>query len=123
MHCRGKSSSGSIAILADHQTGFALIRVRWDLQIERRWDVAEHAAGQVKLGTMARAKKATRPVIPQVRRADVRAIAPTTLLVLDEERFWRLLERSRALREAVLTSAEKRGIQAAGLLPTEVDGS
>ncbi|MDF0598535.1 cation:proton antiporter [Psychromarinibacter halotolerans] len=59
----------------------------------------------------------------RARRADVRAIAPTTLLVLDEERFWRLLERSRALREAVLTSAEKRGIQAAGLLPTEVDGS
>ncbi|QDY71625.1 cation:proton antiporter [Qingshengfaniella alkalisoli] len=44
------------------------------------------------------------------RRAEVRAIAPSTLLVLDEERFRRLLKRSKALRQAVRTSAEKRGI-------------
>jgi len=44
------------------------------------------------------------------RRAEVRAIAPSTLLVLDEERFRRLLKRSEALRQAVRASAEKRGI-------------
>jgi CPA1 family monovalent cation:H+ antiporter len=40
----------------------------------------------------------------------VRAIAPTTLLVLDEARFRRLLDRSAALQDAVRESAEKRGV-------------
>ncbi|WP_322894557.1 MULTISPECIES: cation:proton antiporter [unclassified Yoonia] len=44
------------------------------------------------------------------RRALVRAIAPSTLLILDEDRFRRLLERSEALQQAVRASAEKRGI-------------
>jgi CPA1 family monovalent cation:H+ antiporter len=43
-------------------------------------------------------------------RAEVRAIAPSTLLVLDEARFRRLLNRSTALQDAVRASAEKRGI-------------
>ncbi len=43
-------------------------------------------------------------------RTEVRAIAPSTLLVLDEERFRRLLSRSTALQSAVRDSAEKRGI-------------
>ena len=59
----------------------------------------------------------------KARRADVRAIAPTTLLVLDEDRFRRLLERSQALREAVRSSAEKRGVDPAGLLPNDRDGA
>ncbi|WP_371059714.1 cation:proton antiporter [Rhodosalinus sp. 5P4] len=46
----------------------------------------------------------------KARRAEVRAIAPSTLLVLDEERFRRLLSRSTALQDAVRASAEKRGI-------------
>ena len=45
------------------------------------------------------------------RRTEVRAIAPSTLLVLDEPRFRRLLKRSAALRDAVRDSAEKRGIK------------
>ncbi|WP_424929719.1 cation:proton antiporter [Amaricoccus tamworthensis] len=53
----------------------------------------------------------------RARRADVRAIAPTTVLVLDEDRFRRLLKRSKALREAVRLSAEKRGIDPSILLP------
>ncbi|MHA6346195.1 cation:proton antiporter [Roseivivax sp. CAU 1761] len=44
------------------------------------------------------------------RRSEVRAIAPSTLLALDERRFRRLLRRSKALRAAVRESAEKRGI-------------
>jgi CPA1 family monovalent cation:H+ antiporter len=44
------------------------------------------------------------------RRVEAKAIAPTTLLVLDEQRFRRLLKRSPMLQEAVRTSAEKRGI-------------
>ena len=43
-------------------------------------------------------------------RAEVRAIAPSTLLVLDVARFRSLLSRSKALRKAVRASAELRGI-------------
>lgn len=53
----------------------------------------------------------------KARRADVRAIAPTTLLVLEEGRFRRLLQRSETLRAAVRASADKRGIDPADLLP------
>jgi len=44
------------------------------------------------------------------RRTEARAIVPSTLLVLDETRFRRLLKRSPILRETVRKSAEKRGI-------------
>lgn len=44
------------------------------------------------------------------RRTTVRTIAPTTLLVLDEARFLRLLRRSETLQQAVQESAMKRGI-------------
>jgi CPA1 family monovalent cation:H+ antiporter len=50
------------------------------------------------------------------RRALVRAIAPSTLLVLDEDRFRRLLMRSDRLQQAVRASAEKRGIAPERLL-------
>ncbi|QOL79919.1 cation:proton antiporter [Pseudooceanicola spongiae] len=56
----------------------------------------------------------------KTRRTEVRAIAPTTLLVLDEERFRRLLERSPDLQTAVRASAEKRGIEP-DLLFTEAE--
>jgi CPA1 family monovalent cation:H+ antiporter len=46
----------------------------------------------------------------QRRRATVRAIAPTTLLVLDEARFRRLLNKSAALQKAVEASARARGL-------------
>jgi CPA1 family monovalent cation:H+ antiporter len=46
----------------------------------------------------------------KTRRAQVTAISHSTLLVLDEARFRRLLERSDALRAAVKGSAEKRGL-------------
>jgi CPA1 family monovalent cation:H+ antiporter len=55
-------------------------------------------------------------LMKKARRAEVRAIAPSTLLVLDEQRFRRLLRRSTGLREAVRSSAEKRGIDPARLL-------
>jgi CPA1 family monovalent cation:H+ antiporter len=45
------------------------------------------------------------------RRAEVRSITPTTLLVLDDARFRRLLNRSPAIQDAVRKSAEKRGIE------------
>ncbi len=41
---------------------------------------------------------------------EVQVIAPTTLLELDEDRFRRLLMRSRSVRDAVLESARKRGV-------------
>ncbi|WP_417494836.1 cyclic nucleotide-binding domain-containing protein, partial [Maricaulis sp.] len=50
------------------------------------------------------------------RRAEARAIAPSTLLTLDEERFRQLLDGSEALRKAVRASAEKRGIDPGTLL-------
>ena len=43
-------------------------------------------------------------------RVEARAIAPSTLLIMDEERFRRLLSRSETLQSAVQASAEKRGI-------------
>ena len=62
-------------------------------------------------------------LIRKARRTEVRAIAPSTLLVLDETRFRRLLRRSRALQAAVRSSAEKRGIEPQGLLPDGGDQS
>ncbi|MFU1479461.1 cation:proton antiporter [Roseovarius sp. C7] len=56
-------------------------------------------------------------------RAEAHAIAPTTLLVLDEDRFRRLLVRSKAMRKAVKESAEKRGIEPSGLLPAAKSAS
>lgn len=50
------------------------------------------------------------------RRIEVKAIAPSTLLVLDEARFRKLLRRSPALQDAVRTSAARRGISADELL-------
>lgn len=49
------------------------------------------------------------------RRTEVRAIVPTTLLMLDEARFRRLLRRSPRLQAAVRDSAARRGIPAATL--------
>ena len=51
----------------------------------------------------------------QTPRAQITAISHTTLLVLDETRFRRLLKRSQSLRDAVVKSAEKRGLDAANL--------
>ncbi|MDG3040232.1 cation:proton antiporter [Roseicyclus marinus] len=56
-------------------------------------------------------------LLKKSRRAEVRAIAPSTLLVLDETRFRRLLARSAALRDAVRASAQKRGMDPAEVLP------
>ncbi|WP_163849819.1 cation:proton antiporter [Pseudooceanicola aestuarii] len=50
------------------------------------------------------------------RRTEVRTIAPTTFLVLDEFRFRRFLRRSPALRQAVRQAAEKRGMDLSALL-------
>ncbi|SEM59642.1 sodium/proton antiporter, CPA1 family [Loktanella fryxellensis] len=54
------------------------------------------------------------------RRAQVRAIAPSTLLVLDEARFHKLLAASTALQNAVRASAEKRGVDPTDLIPAQV---
>lgn len=51
----------------------------------------------------------------QVRRTQITAITHSTLLVLDEARFRRLLEKSEALRAAVRESAEKRGLSTEAL--------
>ncbi|RVU38896.1 cyclic nucleotide-binding domain-containing protein [Hwanghaeella grinnelliae] len=51
------------------------------------------------------------------RRFEASAIAPTTLLVLDESGFRRLLGRSPSMRDAVRASAEKRGISPSRLIP------
>ncbi|UYV38301.1 cation:proton antiporter [Rhodobacteraceae bacterium D3-12] len=52
-------------------------------------------------------------------RAQVRAIAPSTLLVLDAERFRRLLARSPAIQQAIRTSAKERGIDPDVLMSVE----
>jgi len=43
-------------------------------------------------------------------------IGPSTILVLDEPRFRRLLKRSHAMRESVRASALKRGIDPSAVL-------
>lgn len=60
----------------------------------------------------------------QIRRTQITAISHTTLLVLDEARFRRLLQRSEAMRIAVKESAEKRGLSIGSLHidPTSTDG-
>ncbi len=55
----------------------------------------------------------------KARRSEVRAIAPSTLLVLDEVRFRRLLARSKAVQDAVRSSAEKRGVALGSLVADE----
>jgi CPA1 family monovalent cation:H+ antiporter len=52
----------------------------------------------------------------KARLAQVRAIVPSTMLVLDAERFRRLLTRSSTLQQAIRASAEKRGIDPDALL-------
>ena len=43
-------------------------------------------------------------------RTEVRAIAPSILLILDETRFRRLLSKSKSMQDAVAAAAEKRGL-------------
>jgi len=50
------------------------------------------------------------------RRTEVRAIAPSTLLVLDEARFLKLLRASPGLQQAVRDSAPARGVDPDALL-------
>ncbi|WP_050603401.1 cation:proton antiporter [Ruegeria sp. 6PALISEP08] len=57
------------------------------------------------------------------RRVNVRVLAPSTLLELDEARFRRLLRRSEAMRNSVKMSASKRMIDPAGLDLEEHEGS
>ncbi|MDM7932235.1 cation:proton antiporter [Tabrizicola sp.] len=51
----------------------------------------------------------------QTRRTQATAISHTTLLVLDEPRFRKLLKRNQDVRSAVLESAERRGLDAKAL--------
>ncbi len=55
-------------------------------------------------------------------KAEVRAIAPSTILFLDEARFRSFLARSKAARDAVRASAVKRGIDP-DTLPMEQPGT
>ena len=54
-------------------------------------------------------------LLKRPRRVNVRALAPSTLLMLDEPRFRRLLRRSDAVRNSVKMSASKRNIAPAVL--------
>ena len=48
-------------------------------------------------------------------QGEVKAIAPTTLLVLDEARFMNILRAKKQVREKVLKMAQERGLNEAGL--------
>ncbi len=54
-------------------------------------------------------------LLKRPRRVNVRALAPSTLLLLDEARFRRLLRRSEAMRNSVRMSAKNRMIDPAVL--------
>ncbi|MEX0306003.1 MAG: cation:proton antiporter [Ruegeria sp.] len=62
-------------------------------------------------------------LLQRPRRVNVRVLAPSTLLVLDEARFRRLLRRSKAMRNSVKISASKRMIDPAVLDLDEHGGS
>ncbi|WP_340107219.1 cation:proton antiporter [Pikeienuella sp. HZG-20] len=51
-----------------------------------------------------------RMLLKKPPRTQARAIAPTTLLVLDEARFLKMVKRNKALRAAIRESAERRGV-------------
>lgn len=55
-----------------------------------------------------------------VRRAEARAIAPSTLLLLDVDQFRSLLNRSKALQDGVRKSAQKRGLDPDVLLTEDI---
>ncbi|MEM5500340.1 cation:proton antiporter [Ahrensia kielensis] len=56
-------------------------------------------------------------------RTQVRAIAPSTLLALDADRFRRLLARSPAIQQAIRNSAKERGIDPDALIAKEQSGT
>ncbi|MBK0401319.1 cation:proton antiporter [Limibaculum sp. M0105] len=60
-------------------------------------------------------------LMKKTRRAEARAIAPSTLLVLDETRFRRLLRRSPMVQEAVRETAARRGIDPEALFRNASD--
>ncbi|WP_299950417.1 cation:proton antiporter [uncultured Ruegeria sp.] len=62
-------------------------------------------------------------LLKRPRRVNVRALAPSTLLMLDEASFRRLLRRSNAMRSSVKISADKRMIDPAVLDLDEAEGS
>ena len=55
-------------------------------------------------------------LMQKLRRTEVTAIAPSSLLVLDEARFRRLLKRSQPMQAAVIDSARRRGLDPAQVL-------
>ncbi|QQA44319.1 cation:proton antiporter [Pelagovum pacificum] len=77
------------------------------------------ASGAVELKTAAQTWRLGRgemfgqmaPLLRKPRRGKVVALAPSTLLLLDERAYLRLLERSPKMRAAVRQSALKRGIK------------
>ncbi len=76
------------------------------------------ASGAVELETAGHSQRLGRGemfgqmqiLTPRRTRAEVRAIAPSTLLVLDEARFLKLLRTSPELQAVVGKGAEKRGV-------------
>jgi len=72
------------------------------VEVERATQVVRLGRGEM-FGHLAMLRRSA-------RSGQITAITQCTLLTLDETRFMALLSRNTALREAVLTSAEKRGV-------------
>lgn len=102
-------------VLKTHYVNAGKVILRKDTPVRSVYFIASGAveaetAGQVvrlgrgdMFGQMAILARKTLPT-------EIRVIAPTTLLELDENRFRRLLSRSKTLRSAVQESARKRGV-------------
>jgi CPA1 family monovalent cation:H+ antiporter len=102
-------------VLKTHYVNAGKVILRKDTAVRSVYFIASGAveaetAGQVvrlgrgdMFGQMAILARRTLPT-------EIRVIAPTTLLELDENRFRRLLSRSKTLRSAVQESARKRGV-------------
>ncbi|MFB9151458.1 cation:proton antiporter [Roseovarius ramblicola] len=93
---------GDLLMRKDTQANSVFFIASGAVEVERAGETWRLGRGEMfgQMGVLMR----------KTRVAEARAIAPSTLLVLDEARFRRLLQRSAALREAVRQSAGKRGI-------------
>lgn len=100
-------NAGEVVIRKDSGAKYVFFIASGAVELESAGQVWRLGRGEM-FGQMAILMK-------KARRAEVRAIAPSTLLVLDEARFRRLINSSEALRDAVRASAEKRGIEPHGL--------
>lgn len=95
-------NAGSIVLRKDRPPAYVFFIASGAVELE--------IAGQISRLGRAEMFGQVAILMQSAPRAEVRAISPTTLLVLDVARFRALLEKSPTLRDVVRASARQRGI-------------